>query len=171
MFWALRGGGPGSWGVIISATFRTIPTFPAALHTALFFFPTTANASSFAQLHARHIFDWDTHRAGQYFLLVSITDPAPGYGLALLTYFPNATAEDATSAMAPLMNEAKENGFMLGSQNVTEAVANDLVTQGDSEAGVNTILCSRLIPERVYRERTEEVGKVFKELLDADAPM
>jgi hypothetical protein len=32
VFWAMRSGGAGSWGVIIDATFRTLPIFNATLH-------------------------------------------------------------------------------------------------------------------------------------------
>ncbi|KAF8527008.1 FAD-binding domain-containing protein [Hysterangium stoloniferum] len=34
LFWALRGGGAGSWGVIVSTTFRTFPTFNGVYHVA-----------------------------------------------------------------------------------------------------------------------------------------
>jgi hypothetical protein len=90
--------------------------------------------------------------------------------MLMITYFPNANASDATSAMAPLMDEALAGGFTLVESNFTEGVVNDLVTQADSDAGVNTILCSRLIPLRVYRERIEEIGKTYDALLDAGAP-
>ena len=171
VFRALRGGGAGSWGVIVSATFRTFPIFNATQSDAVIYLPTKEAVVTFAQIHAKHIFDWDNYPAGQYFYLINLSDPAtPGYAMTLTTYFPNATAADAETAMKPLLDEAQAQGFVLVVNNVTEGVANDLLFQSDDGAGVNLIMGSRLIPERVYRENAEEVGRTYASILDDGSP-
>ncbi|KAF7364665.1 FAD-binding domain-containing protein [Mycena venus] len=69
LFWALRGGGAGSWGVIISVTVRTFPTFNATISTITLDLSTNAAAAAVAGVHAQHIFDFDSVRGGQYFFL------------------------------------------------------------------------------------------------------
>ena len=90
--------------------------------------------------------------------------------MALLSYFVDATSADAEVAMKPLLDEAQAEGYFLVSANVTEGLANDVVFQPDSAAGSNSIIGSRLIPEKVYREEVEEIGKTYAALLDDGSP-
>ncbi|KAF8260277.1 FAD-binding domain-containing protein [Lactarius quietus] len=69
VFWALRGGGAGSWGVIIDATLRTFPIFNATAHLVNVLTATVEQTGDLMTLHATHIKDWDNVRAGQYFFL------------------------------------------------------------------------------------------------------
>lgn len=59
VFWAMRGGGAGSWGVIVSATFQTFPTFDAAISFITISTNTTEQMAQVAKVHAEHIFDLD----------------------------------------------------------------------------------------------------------------
>jgi len=69
LFWAMRGGGAGSWGVIIDATFPTIPIFNVTLHTVNILTATLDQTERLMTTHATHINDWDSVRAGQYFYM------------------------------------------------------------------------------------------------------
>lgn len=72
--------------------------------------------------------------------------------------------------MAPLMDEAQAQGFYLVNVTLNTGLANDVAYQADTGAGTNTVLGSRLIPEKVYRDNVEEVGKTYAALLDDGAP-
>lgn len=168
MFWALRGGGAGSWGVIISATFRTFPTFNATLHTVEVLTGSNSSTGDFFELHARHIFDWDDYRAGQYFISL----PGPnGNVVGFLTYFANLTSEQSMSAMKPLLDEARAMNFTVTNENTTSALANDLVYSADDNySGVNAILGSRLIPADAYRNNAAGIGQACATVLEQGIP-
>ncbi|KAJ6545210.1 hypothetical protein B0H19DRAFT_1266676 [Mycena capillaripes] len=70
LFYALRGGGAGSWGVIVSVTIKTFPTFNATQITTLLAATNNSVAGELATLHASHIFDWDSVHASQYVSLI-----------------------------------------------------------------------------------------------------
>ncbi len=55
VFWALRGGGAGSWGVVVSATFRTFPTFNATTSLVSMVANDTVALGSIIAVHAKHI--------------------------------------------------------------------------------------------------------------------
>ncbi|KAF7377498.1 FAD-binding domain-containing protein [Mycena sanguinolenta] len=144
LFYALRGGGAGSWGVIISATFHVYPTFNAT--SSAIFLATENNTvlASLATLHAEHVFDWDSVNAGHY---VS--------SKALLAPFLNA------SLALP--------GVSLLSQNFTYGDINDALFQDDDSVGSNSVLGSKLIPATAYRDSPSTVGEVVKKLLESGA--
>ncbi|KAI0268917.1 hypothetical protein BGY98DRAFT_1084115 [Russula aff. rugulosa BPL654] len=73
LFWALRGGGAGSWGVIIDATLTTFPIFNATAHSVNVLTATLDQTASLMTTHAKHISDWDQVRAGQSFTLTGST--------------------------------------------------------------------------------------------------
>ena len=167
VFWAMRGGGAGSWGVIISATFRTYPTFETTLHRLIFYAPTSEVAGQLAAIHAKHIFDWDDFRSGQYFyMLQGRKYDAEGYGFALVTYFANCTAEQARTAMRPFMDDAKANQHSILLEEIVTKPANDVVYHLDDTGGSNEILGSRLIPASAYRGDTAKIYETYKYLLD-----
>ena len=84
VFWALHGGGAGSWGVIVDATICTFPMFNATMHTVNILMATLEQTGDLITLHASHIKDWDNVRAGQYF---NLTGLAMGSTLVVLTFF------------------------------------------------------------------------------------
>ncbi|KAJ7705513.1 hypothetical protein B0H17DRAFT_1193179 [Mycena rosella] len=59
LFYALRGGRSGSWGVIVSTTFRTFPTFNVTSSIILSSAANNIAAGALATIHAQHIFDMD----------------------------------------------------------------------------------------------------------------
>ncbi|KZV68486.1 FAD-binding domain-containing protein [Peniophora sp. CONT] len=166
LFWALRGGGAGSWAVIVSITMRTYPTFPATAHVAYISFNSTDQAAAAMTIHARHIFDWDDLRAGQYFYLYNI-----GRGRSFLrmnTLFANVSGDDAKAAIAPFIADVQTVGATFINETVTTAIANDIVGAADDNAGINVILGSRLVPATQYEHNPEVIGAAYKTLLDQD---
>ncbi|KAI0043010.1 FAD-binding domain-containing protein [Auriscalpium vulgare] len=166
VFWALRGGGAGSWGVIISATFRTFPAFPITLHQATVTTNSSVLTAAVMSAHAKHIFDWDGVRAGQYFYLANNADGTSS--LALSTVFSNLTGADVEAQMAPLLADVTALGATVSGEGTITALPNDILGFADDSSGVNLILGSRLIPATAYLDPTK-VGAAYKTLIDGGA--
>ncbi|KAF7324646.1 FAD-binding domain-containing protein [Mycena kentingensis (nom. inval.)] len=171
LFYAIRGGGSGSWGVLISATIRTFPTFNLTLSTIVLGALSNTIAGQLATVHAQHIFDWDSVHAGQYFfMLKNVTGPGSPTGFVVLTYMPNTTAAQADALLAPWLNASLAiPGVVPVSQGSVEVLVNDALFAADDGVGGNVYMGSRLIPEALYRETPEKVGDVYTQLLDDGA--
>ncbi|KAJ6466810.1 FAD-binding domain-containing protein [Mycena sanguinolenta] len=171
LFYALRGGGAGSWGVIVSATFHAYPTFNATSSVIYLAAENDTVTASLATLHAEHIFDWDSVHAGQYFWFLKNSTGASAPSILFLdTYMPNTTVEQSMALLAPFLNASLAlPGVALVSQEFTYGDINDALYQADDSVGTNEVLGSRLIPAAMYRESPATVGKVYKELLDNGA--
>ncbi|KAF8529329.1 FAD-binding domain-containing protein [Hysterangium stoloniferum] len=163
LFWALRGGGAGSWGVIVSTTLRTFPTFDAVHHSAVIVVNNTDQVSQLATLHAKHIFDWDTLHPGQYFYWSA--NP-PIFTLTVDSYFPNTTISAATAALAPFLNGVTSLGFNATLSSELLSI-NDLLDATIADiGGLGTILGSRLFPSSTYINHATQIGQVTKQLFD-----
>ena len=176
VFWAMRGGGAGSWGVIVSATFQTFPTFEAAISFITITTNTAEQMSQVAKVHAEHIFDLDALRGGQYFYLSSfgIFPPSLISGplntgvptMVLNSYFPRASLAQAAAALQPFIDDVqKVDGVNLTQRSVLQNI-NEALTSSDDFVGVNLVLGSRLVPASAYRNATL-VGEVYLQLLNA----
>ncbi|KAJ7906315.1 FAD-binding domain-containing protein [Mycena leptocephala] len=169
LFYALRGGGAGSWGVIVSATFRTFPTFNATFASITLSGSSNTAMASLATLHAKHIFDFDATRSSQYFYLTRSSATSTPF-LTLSNYMINQTVAQAQAILVPFMTAALAlPGITLVSSSYTYALINDILYMTDDNAGFNVALGSRLIPATTYRNSPQTVGKVYKELLDGGA--
>ncbi|KAF8804519.1 FAD-binding domain-containing protein [Phlegmacium glaucopus] len=180
LFWALRGGGAGSWGIIVSATFKTFPTFDAAISFLSITTNTPAQMAQVAQVHAEHIFDLDALRGGQYFYISalgvfppSLVSPALNTGVPTMvvnSYFPNASLAQAAAALQPFIDDVqKVPGVTLTQRNVLQNI-NDALTAADDTVGINLVVGSRLVPASAYKNATL-VGQVYSQLLDAGASL
>ncbi|PBK73639.1 FAD-binding domain-containing protein [Armillaria solidipes] len=167
LFWALRGGGAGSWGVVVSATFRTFPTFNATISLVSMVANDTVAIGSIIATHAKHIFDWDDLHMGQYFFAYENTT-ADAYMLSLVSYFPRISSDEAAAALKPFLDDAEEFGQTVGKQ-FNEVNINDGITAVDDGVGSNTVLGSRLIPASAYRDHPDTFGHVYTQLFDAGA--
>ncbi|PBK81775.1 FAD-binding domain-containing protein [Armillaria gallica] len=167
LFWALRGGGAGSWGVVVSVTFRTYPTFNATVSVVSMIANDTVAIGSIIATHAKHIFDWDDLHVGQYFYATKNTT-TDAYMLAMTSYFPSISSDNAAAALKPFLDDAEEFGQIVG-QTFNETNINDLQTLVDDSVGTNTVLGSRLIPASTYRDHPDTFGPVYTQLFDAGA--
>ncbi|KAF7377570.1 FAD-binding domain-containing protein [Mycena sanguinolenta] len=105
LFYALRGGGAGSWGVMVSATFRTYPTFNATASSIYLGAANDTVMSALATLHAQHIFDWDSVHAGQYFYTYKEGNGTDAPSIFFLnTFMPNTTSSQNMELLAPFVN-------------------------------------------------------------------
>lgn len=166
VFWAMRGGGAGSWGVTTSATFQTFPTFNVSVSTLTVSTLTNAAMGNVIAAHARHIFDWDTLRAGQYFYLYAA---ATGPVMMVNTYFPEASVVQASTAILPFVTEARLLGAVVTSSTTSKNI-NDALQSADDIVGANLAMGSRLVSANVYRDSPDLVGQTYTQLLNAGAP-
>ena len=162
MFWALRGGGAGSWGVIIDATFPTLPIFNATIHTVNILTTTLDQTASLMTTHAKHINDWDQVRAGQYFYLTGSTTNST---LAVSTYFKDLDGDASKAQMSNFLVDAAKLGAVIQGEATVTSLANDIVGSPDDLSGYDVIVSSRLIPGSVYSNSPESVGSAYKQLL------
>lgn len=114
-------------------------------------------------VHARHIFDYDSLRGAQYFYVYSSGEQSL---LQMNTLFINISAADATSAVAPFLNDVQTTGAQVVNQSAVAALANDIVGFPDDLAGYNSLLGSRLVPAKAYQTHPEAIGAAYKTLLD-----
>ncbi|KAF7335406.1 FAD-binding domain-containing protein [Mycena venus] len=169
LFWALRGGGAGSWGVIISATVRTFPTFNATIGTVTLDLSTNAAAAAVAGVHAQHIFDFDPVRGGQYFFLEKVGNSTTFW---FQTFMANATLARGKELLTPFLTDALAlPGVSLISQDFETMSINDALFAADDEVAGNVVMGSRLIPTAAYQSSNASatVVKVYQELLDGGA--
>ncbi|KAI0045240.1 FAD-binding domain-containing protein [Auriscalpium vulgare] len=169
LFWALRGGGAGSWGVIISVTLRTHPTFDVTAHSATVLMSSSEQAGAVMAAHAERIFDWDSVRAGQYFFLYDL--PATGIALSLWSLFLNLTGIDAHAQMAPFLGMARSLGATVANEAAVTRPFSEILelTGPDDVAGMSVILGSRLVPAAAYRDQPARIGAAYQKLLDQGA--
>lgn len=168
MFWAVRGGGAGSWGVIVSATFRAYPTFNATYSNILVHIEnaSTADIGSVMSTHAAHISDLDSYRSGQYFWITIKSTNA--YDLSLRSWLPTVDEDTAKDAMQPVSEELKGLGLNISvpTETYSNQLINDLLYTKDNTYIPVIYMGSRLIPEEAYG-KPENIGKMYEQLFDA----
>lgn len=175
VYWAMRGGGAGSWGVIVSATFQTFTNFDVAVSHIIISTNTTDQMAEVAKVHAQHIFDWDALRAGQYFYLTvqgniqaSIISPAISSGvptIAISTYFPSASLDQAAAALKPFIDDVQAvDGVNFTQSNILQNV-NDAFTASSDDVGSNSVIGSRLVSAAAYKNPTL-VGQIYSQLMN-----
>jgi FAD/FMN-containing dehydrogenase len=162
LFWALRGGGAGSWGVVIDATIRTFPIFNITAHIVNVLTTSVEQTGDLMTLHASHIKDWDNVKAGQYFSLVG---SATNSTLALLTIFKDLDGNASRAQMYPFLSNATALGAIVQDESTLTGNPIDVAGFTDDLSGFNVILSSRLIPNSVYLSTPSRVGAAYKQLL------
>ena len=177
VFWAMRGGGAGSWGVIVSATFQTFPTFDAAISFITISTNTTEKMGQVAEVHAKHIFDLDALRAGQNFFLSpkgvfppSIISEPLNTGVptvVISSFFPNSSLAQAAVALQPFIDDVQKVDGVNVKQRIFLQNINEALTIQDDLVGINMVLGSRLVPASAYKNPAL-VGEVYSQLLNTE---
>ena len=158
----MRGGGAGSWGVIIDATFRTFPIFNATLHTVNVLTTTLEQTGNLMTTHAMHVKDWDAVGAGQYLYLAG---SASNNTLSLSTYFKDLDGDASKAQMSSFLDDARALGAVVQEESTITALANDLVATSDDQSGFSIVVSSRLIPNSVYLNAPSNVGTAYERLI------
>jgi FAD/FMN-containing dehydrogenase len=160
LFWALRGGGGGSWGVVLNVTIRTFPDPPVAVQSLTV---STANYTGFwnfvEEFHAQLPAVDDAGGSGYYFLSSAAAGNVSNIRIAL--FFVGHTNETAMAkVMDPLIQYANET---LGSSSVVSLRSQapafkyviDVLLPGDSDTGGGIArIGSRLVSRRLLSRRT-----------------
>ena len=158
----MRGGGSGSWGVIIDATLPTLPIFNTTLHTVNILTATLDQTANLMTTHATHVNDWNDVRAGQYFYLTGSTSNST---LVVSTLFKDLDGDASKALMASFLADAAALGAVVQGETTITTLANNIVGFTDDASGYNVILSSRLIPGSVYSSAPSSVGPAYKKLL------
>ncbi|KAI0031017.1 FAD-binding domain-containing protein [Vararia minispora EC-137] len=161
LFWAVRGGGAGSWGVVTSVVVKTYPTFNATEYDVSISLPSIDAISSVMTSHAKHVFEWGD--VGQYY---TISAAPQGIIMTFVEYFPNTSAAGAIALMEPFWEEVRALGASVLSNSTTTSIANELVRRADDAVAVLTIQGSRLIPAKAYQDGPDGIGQVHGQLID-----
>ena len=162
MFWALRGGGAGSWGVIIDATVSTFPIFNVTMHSVNIQTATLDQTASLMTTHAKHIRDWDQVRAGQS---LNLTGSTTNSTLFIVTFFKDLDGDASKAQMSSFLADATKLGATIQEETAVTTLANDIASLfPDDPSGFNSIFSSRLIPGSVYSNSPESVGPAYKQL-------
>lgn len=169
VFWALRGGGAGSWGVVVNATFRTFPQFNASHQRTTIVVDNTDDARTLTELHAQHIFDWDDVQAAQYFYWrATQQNGVPKYTFTIDTVFPNVSMDKSLSLLRPLLGNFIEKGYNFTTSSA-QADINDILTVSTDQVGGSAVMVSRFWPDDVYRNNVSAIGKAYQTLLNGGA--
>ncbi|KAF5353043.1 hypothetical protein D9757_011869 [Collybiopsis confluens] len=148
LFWALRGGGGSTFGVVLEATFLAEPRMSLRV-ASISFTPTANNTHDFLQILVNNSYKWGQEGWGGHM------GPA-----SLINVNPLLTLEQANASVHPAVE------YALG-QPGGKAVVEDIpswqafftkyVPSAQASVGVQTILGSRLIP--IHPFFTENTGK------------
>ena len=163
LFWALRGGGGGTYGVIISATYQTHPTFPltGAFLTSNFTSPAIAQnvVTEFIKLYPT-ISDagW-----GGYTTLSNSSFSA-------ILAAPNISWADTNSTFLPFVQYVNEaTGGLIQAQTIPfnsfYELYLTLFANMDGQVGTQSELASRLLPRSLAET---DPGKAAKIMLSLD---
>jgi len=161
LFWAVRGGGGGTWGVVTSVTYKTHPSTP---FSAAFLLANSTNANSTQRLLAEIIR-----------LTPSLVDQGyGGYGggdtnqFQFLVLSPNVTSEQTQTTFLPLFEfAASQPGLSVENYTILYqdfwAFYEPLFTTTDGQVGSPSELSSWLLPKDVVQ--TDKPGDLAAELL------
>ncbi|KAH7329667.1 hypothetical protein B0I35DRAFT_346237 [Stachybotrys elegans] len=150
LFWALRGGGGATFGVVVESTQRVEPSAPVAV--ANIRLPSNSNVETsvrWLELTARHSLRWGKEGWGGHVGGLYVTHMNP---LPLI-----ANLDDGGAAARESMKEVTEFALSMGGTSVVEvlpdflSVWNKYIVPGAGrDAGRTLFLASKLVPQKVF---------------------
>ncbi|XP_024523703.1 uncharacterized FAD-linked oxidoreductase ARB_02478 [Selaginella moellendorffii] len=158
LFWALKGGGGGTFGVVVSTTYRTFPELKLGyLHTL--FIAASSSPSSHRDLVAKFVEvtpSMDEARLAGYFYIYT--------SLVIISFvLPNGTVAEAQAAFAPLVSYVDKNPELLVINNTVTSHDTFVQWQDGVLCAVNPVLCTdatgtsglfatRFMPKKIFQE-------------------
>ncbi|CAF1308996.1 unnamed protein product [Adineta steineri] len=166
LFWALRGGGGGTFAVVLSVTLRTYPS-PSMISCIHFLKPpnNTRYASfvhHFVQLLPTLA---DSGWAGYFYLTMET--------FTLVFFLPNGNNDIANTTINQLMNNFTDFNFKQPAYHSYPTFISFFVKilESSSATGNNVILGSRLIPEIIIRNQPNQVADTFLQVKDGNGSL
>jgi len=159
LFWALRGGGGGTYGVVLSATYQTHSKFPlVAPYLQVNFSSPEVAQSLVTELFRLHVNLSDAGWGGYTFI-------NPQSMMAIFVA-PNVTVEGVNRTLGPLVSFASNatGGAVLYVAPAYESFIDwwrvGFGSGAPGQVGSNTELASRLLPRTLAKDHPEEVARI-----------
>ncbi|CAF1038214.1 unnamed protein product [Rotaria sp. Silwood1] len=156
LFWALRGGGGGSFAVVISAVLRT---FPSPSMVSVLYGISAANETHYARFIRDFIRFMPTLADAGYAGYFYMTDT----NINIAFFVPNGDFSVTTAIFDQLMKNHTDLQFTMNSTvpvpSFYDYFAQIMATS--SSTGGNVLLGSRLIPETIVRNQPDQVAEAF----------
>ncbi|KAJ7646069.1 FAD-binding domain-containing protein [Mycena polygramma] len=158
LFWALRGGGGGTFGVVVESTHFVEPRIPIQVIN-MTFTPTDTNLQEYFEILVNNSAHWGAQGWGGH------VNRAP----AGLTYVnPRLSLADATASMAPLSAFAEANNGTATIETLPSwyPFFTRFIVQGEVAVGSPTVLGSRLIHKALFASaagRAQLVAHLLKQ--------
>ncbi|MCO5585733.1 hypothetical protein L7F22_039669 [Adiantum nelumboides] len=174
LFWALRGGGGGTFGVVISCTHITYP--PLLNVVNVHFKASSSNVTLFEELLANFVYLQSSLSEDNFWAGYSYITSNPKPSLTINYLVPNCNTSIAQESFQSLINFTSQypdeivvnmtiNAFpSFGTwHNKVLCSANPQICSDPS--GLNTVLASRLLPQRVLQGQAAQVAEAFMKIL------
>jgi FAD/FMN-containing dehydrogenase len=183
IFWAIRGGGPGTTGVVTSATVKTYPTVNVTEHL-LILTPLTDNFTDyFAALSTYftelpRLSDAGFQGYGQFNLVdnssfdSSSGSIVAGYGHAYVVF--NSTPEAVTAAFQPTLDKLRlfnssslyVEAFIDSTWSNYSSYYSETRQVGSEAVAYNAVVGSRLLPRDSLENNTEAISHALQDILN-----
>ncbi|KAI1122103.1 hypothetical protein F5Y10DRAFT_254867 [Nemania abortiva] len=165
LYWALSGGGPGNYAVVLSVTLKVYDDGPVAGSRLSFAENDSSKYWAAVEAWERHLLVLDTIPGFQSLVLLS-------KGIFSLDYvtLPDGSGEDITTALVPFYEELERLGVTVTRN---ETVIHDTFLQhyqyyeGNTYDSRNVTMGSRMIPRSLVANaaRLPQLTKVYKQIL------
>lgn len=166
LFWALRGGGGGTFGIVTSMTIKAHPVTPATTATWSFSYPADVSKETFKKAVRAWLSHFPRYADKQLYSYLNVV-PAPDGGRSFVMdplIAPNQSLEDTKAIIQPWLDDIKELGIELEPEwnyyDTYKGVADNALTNGSAN-NYGSVAANRLFP----RENFE--GDLFEATFNA----
>jgi hypothetical protein len=153
LFWALRGGGPSTWGVVTSVTIRAHPAIPI---TQVSFTFTHSSSDTFwagVKAYWKHFITYSDAGIYSYFF---IFPPSPQHLFILQSFWaPNKTTEETAALLKPWLDDLAALNISVTPSYTTYPTPYPAIMAAfplETVQSLNSILGSRLFPRSSWKD-------------------